>query len=265
MGYHIRTIPRGIIGEVSKIEEELAELRDALTQGNTLMAMHELSDLVGSIELFLQRRYPHLTLDDLITMKNATRSAFCDGTRSSPPRPRITTDYLKDNHRMIHFFGLGFIQIKLDDHDRVHIYHPELPAFVEEPHDHRYDFHSTVLVGTLTNIFYEFVSCEPTATRDYLAETSCDPENTADTTPIPVRLVRKKTITTHAGASYYVGFDQFHTVHPTGMCATYLQRSPICKDYARTIRREGAPPVCPFSKTIAEDHLWEYVDRVLSS
>ena len=76
MGYHKTEIPRGKYGEFSKIREEFLEAEDALEQDNKIMLMVELSDLVGSIEA-----YHNITLDDLITMKEATKRAFTDGTR----------------------------------------------------------------------------------------------------------------------------------------------------------------------------------------
>ena len=42
--------------------------------------MVELSDLIGSIEAYCKLHH-NITLDDLITMKEATKRAFTDGTR----------------------------------------------------------------------------------------------------------------------------------------------------------------------------------------
>lgn len=50
MGFHTREIKRGIYGELSKIEEELHEAIDALEQGQELMLLIELSDMIGAIE-----------------------------------------------------------------------------------------------------------------------------------------------------------------------------------------------------------------------
>lgn len=81
MPYHQRTIPKGTVGEVSKIEEELAELKDALEQNNQIMALVELSDLIGAIQLFLENKYPQFTMEHLNIMSKATMSAFREGTR----------------------------------------------------------------------------------------------------------------------------------------------------------------------------------------
>lgn len=78
-GYHKREIPRGTYGEVSKVTEEYQEMMDAIDQNNPLMVLQEMSDLIGAIEGYVSRY--GLTLQDLITMKDATRRAFLDGTR----------------------------------------------------------------------------------------------------------------------------------------------------------------------------------------
>ena len=80
MGYHSKQIPRGKFGEFSKIREEFLEAEDAFEQGNKVMLLVELSDLIGSIESFCLKH--NITLSELIKMKDATKSAFNDGTRS---------------------------------------------------------------------------------------------------------------------------------------------------------------------------------------
>jgi hypothetical protein len=80
-GYHLKFIPKGVLGESSKILEEFKEFEDALEQDNTLMALLELSDIIGAIEAYASKY--NLTLDELIEMKNATKRAFESGKRKS--------------------------------------------------------------------------------------------------------------------------------------------------------------------------------------
>jgi len=81
MGYHSVPIPKGIVGEISKIEEELAELKDAMNQKNRIMALVELADLFGAISLYLEKEFPSFDMQDLFVMSQATISAFREGTR----------------------------------------------------------------------------------------------------------------------------------------------------------------------------------------
>ena len=80
MGYHKNKIPKGTLGEASKIEEEYLEFRDAMESENPVMALLELSDLLGAIESFTKNHH-NLNIKDLLKMTYATKSAFEDGTR----------------------------------------------------------------------------------------------------------------------------------------------------------------------------------------
>lgn len=79
MSYHIKNIPKGKFGNASKIKEEFLEFQDALNQKNKIMAIQELSDLLGAIEGYLLKY--NLTLEDLIVMKNVTKKVFKEGYR----------------------------------------------------------------------------------------------------------------------------------------------------------------------------------------
>lgn len=81
-GYHIEDIKKGVLGEISKIQEELDELKDAQSQGVKIMELVELSDLVGAIELYLDKHHEGISLDDLIRMKDITKRAFENGHRT---------------------------------------------------------------------------------------------------------------------------------------------------------------------------------------
>lgn len=81
MGYHLTTITKGELGRLSKLQEELEECLDAEAQGNRIMLLVELSDLIGATEAYLEKNFPDITLVDLINMKDATVRAFKTGHR----------------------------------------------------------------------------------------------------------------------------------------------------------------------------------------
>jgi hypothetical protein len=84
MGYHDKRINKGLVGETSKIQEELEELLDMESQRpkNKLGMLIELSDMVGAIKAFLARHHPTLSLADLEAMADRTASAFKEGSRA---------------------------------------------------------------------------------------------------------------------------------------------------------------------------------------
>lgn len=79
MGYHLKHIEKGELGDVSKITEEYEEFIDAIEQGNIIMALLELSDLLGAIEWWADRF--SISIEDIINMTKATERAFKDGSR----------------------------------------------------------------------------------------------------------------------------------------------------------------------------------------
>lgn len=80
MGYHVKKITKGELGEFSKVKEEVAELEDALEQGVKIMAQVELADLYGAIEAYADVHFG-LTMDDIKKMSDVTKRAFKDGSR----------------------------------------------------------------------------------------------------------------------------------------------------------------------------------------
>jgi hypothetical protein len=80
-GYHLISIPKGEIGEISKIQEEVLELEDAFKQGAKIMALCELSDLYGAMEAFIERHHPGSTMKDIRKMSKLTRRSFKVGER----------------------------------------------------------------------------------------------------------------------------------------------------------------------------------------
>jgi hypothetical protein len=79
MGYHLTKIKKGKLGEFSKIREEFEELEDAHQQGDIILQLCELSDMMGAIEEYLK---PHgIKLEDLKKFSDKTKKAFQDGSR----------------------------------------------------------------------------------------------------------------------------------------------------------------------------------------
>jgi len=79
MGYHKDAIPKGKLGEFSKIEEEFLELKDAYKQEHKILQICEMADLIGAIEAFAAKW--NLSLEDVLKMKDSTKEAFEEGKR----------------------------------------------------------------------------------------------------------------------------------------------------------------------------------------
>lgn len=80
-GYHLQDIPKGQLGEISKIEEELLELKDAHEQRSKIMELVELSDMLGAVALYLEKHHAGTSINDLQIFSAITRRAFENGHR----------------------------------------------------------------------------------------------------------------------------------------------------------------------------------------
>lgn len=80
MGYHKREIIiKGILGDTSKIKEELDELEEALEQDNKILALCEIADLYGAVEAVAHSL--GVSMEDVQKMAAATKRAFQSGER----------------------------------------------------------------------------------------------------------------------------------------------------------------------------------------
>jgi hypothetical protein len=83
-GYHLTEIKKGKLGDLSKIQEELEEVKDAEKQGSKIMTLIELSDMFAATERYLDKHFNGtVSLNDLIKMANITHRAFESGERKS--------------------------------------------------------------------------------------------------------------------------------------------------------------------------------------
>jgi NTP pyrophosphatase (non-canonical NTP hydrolase) len=81
-GYHLKPIEKGVLGEASKVQEEVEEFMDAVEQGVSIMALVELADLMGAVIAYLAKHHPNMTLQDLLAMNEVTARAFRNGKRT---------------------------------------------------------------------------------------------------------------------------------------------------------------------------------------
>ena len=79
MGYHTKEIPKGELGQFSKIQEEFLEFEDAVNQGDLILQFCELSDMIGAIEAYIEPR--GLNLEDLKKFSDKTKASFKSGKR----------------------------------------------------------------------------------------------------------------------------------------------------------------------------------------
>lgn len=185
----------------------------------------------------------------------------------------IIDDVMTDK---ITLHGLGFVQIQLEGHQRMHVWHPELPrrACFEHSsiHNHRFDFDSLVIVGTQINV--EFADLPPAAacfTRPthelYIHE---GPRSACGGRPwVPngtVEMVETHRYAVAAGLSYRMRAYDFHTTEPggDGKVATILKKFWEGQQGAQSSCVIGVTPDDDFDRyQWSPAQLWEIVADVL--
>jgi hypothetical protein len=159
------------------------------------------------------------------------------------------------------YFGLGFIQLKISDSERLHFYHDDLPVLADEPHDHRYHFISHILQGEFTQTIYSWED-HPNGSWSKHWE-DCRPNSITPMPPKHGRISEIMTNTYQAGSYYSIEADTLHTVSASGNCITSLARETPYKDYAAVVRMNGIASVCPFSQPIPVEQCWEMIADML--
>lgn len=73
-GYHLYDIPKGTLGEYSKVIEEFMEFSDSIEQDCSIMAVLELSDLIGSLKHYFYSQQKEVvwthTISDLLSIQD---------------------------------------------------------------------------------------------------------------------------------------------------------------------------------------------------
>ncbi len=175
----------------------------------------------------------------------------------------LTSDWIIKNAEAIHYFGLGFIQVKLNNFERLHFYTKELDSTVqpEEIHNHRYNFVSTVLKGHLKQDIYEFIY--NAGNTHIMSKESCNtvkalfPETHCAVQKVYQKIYGKDD-------TYYIDHNTFHTVDSID-AITYVKRSDYVKQFAEVIRINGTELICPFSVNVEQNKLIEIIDAMLSN
>jgi hypothetical protein len=175
----------------------------------------------------------------------------------------LDLDYLKSTGATPAYFGLGFIQLKIDEHRRIHFWIDKGIVGSEETHDHRYPFYSEVLKGYIENYDFTFI---PNVNGEFeMVSVSCDPENPA---PQHGRKAGHMEQTGYqalsAGSGYNIQAGRFHQSYADPGTVTLLTRGETRFKYANVIRGRNDKAICAFSKTLSVEECWEKIAEILN-
>lgn len=184
----------------------------------------------------------------------------------------LDIDYLKNNNQRLYYFGLGFIQLVLNKYERIHFYNIALPVLNDEIHNHRYNFRSTILKGTLQHKKFRIINgddymlCNELCTKDIINKTS----KLDIQIPVNVELIDMFTIYNTPGAKsmydyYDMFFNEFHTVRAVGNTITHIKRTDVITPTAQVLYNKNKNSICPFSKTYTDDELWGFISDTINN
>ncbi len=172
----------------------------------------------------------------------------------------LDIDFLRNNHIRVYYFGLGFIQLVLNKEERIHFYPKVVEPTNDEIHNHRYNFKSEVLKGTLFEERYKLISGDSHVLINESCNPALEPTNKVRI-PIGVELIDANAW--KEGDVYDIHFNEFHTVYTQDNTITYLRRSDIILDNAQIIYEKGKVITCPFEASLEGARLWEIIEDVI--
>jgi hypothetical protein len=174
----------------------------------------------------------------------------------------VDLDWLQKNHTQLHPFGLGFLQLKLNETERIHFWHPGFVREREEVHNHRYDFMSTVLRGEMQQSLYVFKTGVEHPTHE-LFETDCAPGQEGSQPVISLGLLSPIFSTTITeGNTYRISHEVLHRIDAK-KCVTFLRRESKVKSHASVVRDIGGRSICPFAEDIPAAEMWAMIEDCL--
>lgn len=165
----------------------------------------------------------------------------------------------------ISLHGLGFIQLKLEGNQRLHVWHPELPTracFVDSStHNHRFSFQSRVLKGIQLNELVEVIPCD-SGTHEIISHDGPRSEKGGRESFVAGQC-RVRYLGEHRyepGEMYFMPELAYHHTPNDGIVITVMQKLYEGTVHANTIITKGKTFDQQFDRfQLSPEQLYEYV------
>jgi hypothetical protein len=175
----------------------------------------------------------------------------------------LSVDALRKLGGYPHYLGLGVIKCRIGSNSSYHFYCDRAPILVNQIHDHRFGFTSTILVGRLRNIIYEIAGQDPTSTLQ-VERGECKKGAEREVLVENAKMVEVDRFVTSPGESYYIAHDTLHMIeHLDPVTITYLEKEPFAKLEPRFVVDTSLPRVCAMSQPKSQDECWEVIEYAL--
>ena len=176
----------------------------------------------------------------------------------------ITIDQLRALGGRPHYMGLGCVKYVFRGGSQAyHFYSDKAEILVEDIHEHRFAFTSTVKKGTLKNYIYDVHGTDPDSTLQ-VERGECRPDAERVVEVANASIVELCTFVTAPGQSYHLDQTTLHRIEClTPKVVTLINREPMIETKPRFIVDTANPSVCAFSKPKSEKECWELIEYTL--
>jgi len=165
--------------------------------------------------------------------------------------------------------GLGFIQVKLPENRRLHVWHPDLPRRAcfdySAIHNHRFGFRSTILIGLQFNQRCDLIF-HPEGTDDVISHDGPRSEKGGRESFVAGRVnVRLRPIEKYGpGESYEMPVHEYHHTPNSGIVVTLMEKLAEDTIHACTVIERPHAFDQDFDRfQLSPDELWQIVVKAL--
>ena len=177
----------------------------------------------------------------------------------------LTMDYLRGLGANPHYNGLGVVKLPINSRYGYHFYSERAEIMCENVHEHRFNFRSTVLKGTLRNFLYTIKAGNP-ASSLIMEQGGCYAGSVKEIVASGFDLEESVTFDTSAGDSYWIRHDQLHKVQAvTNTVITFLEKEPTVLEHGRLIHDTENPVPCAFSAPKPASECWDIIEYTLNA
>jgi hypothetical protein len=140
--------------------------------------------------------------------------------------------------------GLGFIQLVLPANRRLHVWHPKLPrrnCYADSAvHNHRFGFHSRVLIGTQVNVPVE-IELVRNGSHEVISHNGprCKFGGRESYPVAECNIYEGEPLFIPAGKDYSMRPGEYHHTPNTGVVVTLMTKTQETSIHANTIIRKG--------------------------
>lgn len=167
-----------------------------------------------------------------------------------------------------HHAGTGFIQVYLKRGLRLHILHPDFPPTRKDSniHNHRFSFHSQILLGCLKNTVYGLRGGDDHEVYEvYCGSKDAGEFRIVDPVKVGVCTVKRLGVQLLvAGNDYTCEIGEFHTSQGDGLTATLMQKLWEGHENSRVVVPTGTSMKSAFEDQPPAERLWAIIDSTIN-